>query len=76
MLLKFFQKKKGNVYTRNCKIGVEEFEFFIFDWQKKELDFSLSLATKKIIKKGLNGNWLRCNRSVNLPSVFCNIHLL
>ena len=34
------------------KIGVEEFEFFIFDWQKKELDFSLSLATKKIIKKG------------------------
>ena len=50
---KVLSKEKRAMSTQEIvKIGVEEFEFFIFDWQKKELDFSLSLATKKIIKKG------------------------
>ena len=52
--IKVLSKEKRPMSTKEIiDIGFEEYEFFGFDWQKKELEFAFSLDPKlRIVKKG------------------------
>ena len=52
--IKVLSKEKRPMSTKEIiDIGFEEYEFFGFDWQKKELEFAFSLDPKlRIAKKG------------------------
>ena len=50
------------------KIGVKNLNFLYLIGKRK--NWTLIISYKKIIKKGLSGNWLKCKKSVNLSPYF------